>query len=173
MRDVRLPEFPCVVPVEIRFRDLDAMGHVNSAVYLTYFEQARLAFWMALHPGGTPGEAIEPARIGFVVARSECDYASPARLGERLLVGCRAGDFGSASFVFDYRIVAAGGAVDGEVRLVASGRTVQVTWDWAAGKKVPVSDDLKKRIEAFQAAPPKGPSRPSHPGHPAYPVTGS
>ncbi|MBK6404207.1 MAG: thioesterase family protein [Holophagales bacterium] len=54
MRDVRLPEFPCVVGVEVRFRDLDAMGHVNNAVYLTYFEQARLAFWRAIHPGGVP-----------------------------------------------------------------------------------------------------------------------
>jgi acyl-CoA thioester hydrolase len=163
MRDVRLPEFPCVVPVEVRFRDLDAMGHVNNAVYLTFFEQARLAFWLALHPGGAPDEAIDPARIGFVLARAECDYASPVRLGERLLVGCRAGDFGVSSFVFDYRIVAAGGSVDAEVRLVASGRTVQVTWDWAAGKKVPLSADLKTRIEAFQSTPPKSFSRLAHP----------
>ncbi len=162
MRDVRLPEFPCVVPVEVRFRDLDAMGHVNNAVYLTFFEQARLAFWLALHPGGAPGEAVDVARIGFVLARAECDYASPVRLGERLLVGCRAGDFGASSFVFDYRIVAAGGSVDAEVRLVASGRTVQVTWDWASGTKVPVPDELKKRVEAFQAATPRGPQRSAH-----------
>jgi len=155
MRDVRLPEFPCVAGVEVRFRDLDAMGHVNNAVYLTYFEQARLAFWRAIHPGGVPDEAIDPARIGFVLARAECDFVSPVRLGERLLVGCRAGDFGTSSFAFDYRIVAAGGAVDGEVRNVASGRTVQVTWDWASGKKSPLPADLKARIEAFQAAPPK------------------
>jgi acyl-CoA thioester hydrolase len=162
MRDVRLPEFPCVVGVEVRFRDIDAMGHVNNAVYLTFFEQARLAFWMALHPGGAPGEVIDPARIGFVVARAECDYVSPVRLGERLLVGCRAGDFGTSSFAFDYRIVAAGGSVDAEVRLVASGRTVQVTWDWSSGTKIPVSDELKKRIETFQAATPRGPLRAAH-----------
>jgi len=162
MRDVRLPDFPCVVPVEVRFRDLDAMGHVNNAVFLTYFEQARLAFWLATHPGGAPGEPIDPARIGFVVARAECDFASPVRLGERLLVGCHAGDFGTSSFAFHYRIVAAGGAVDAEVRLVASGRTVQVCWDWSAGKKIPVPEDLKKRIEAFQAAPPRGTGRPAH-----------
>lgn len=163
MRDVRLPEFPCVVGVEVRFRDLDAMGHVNNAVYLTYFEQARLAFWRAIHPGGAPDEAIDPAQIGFVLARAECDYASPVRLGERLLVGCRAGDFGTSSFAFDYRIVAAGGSVDAEVRLVASGRTVQVTWDWASGTKIPVSDELRKRIEAFQAATPRGALRHAHP----------
>lgn len=167
MRDVRLPEFPCVAPVEVRFRDLDAMGHVNNAVYLTYFEQARLAYWLALHPATVPGEGIAPERIGFVVARAECDYASPVRLGERLLVGCRAGDLGASSFVLEYRIVAAGGAVDAEVRLVASGRTVQVTWDWAAGRKTALSDDLKRRIEAFQAPPPKSLPRIPHP------VTGS
>jgi acyl-CoA thioester hydrolase len=167
MRDVRLPDFPCVVPVEVRFRDLDALGHVNSAVFLTYFEQARLAFWLAIHPATAPGEALDAARIGFVVARAECDYASPVRLGERLLVGCRAGDFGTSSFAFDYRIVAAGGSVDAEVRLVASGRTVQVTWDPATGRKLPVPEELRRSIEGFQAPPPK-----SWPRIPR-PVTGS
>lgn len=167
MRDVRLPEFPCVVGVEVRFRDLDALGHVNNAVYLSYFEQARLAFWMAIHPGHAPGEAIDPARIGFVLARAECDYASPVRLGERLLVGCRAGDFGTSSFAFDYQIVAAGGSVDAEVRPVASGRTVQVTWDWASGTKTPVSEELRTRIEAFQSGTVRGALRG------AYGATGS
>ncbi len=87
-----------------------------------------------------------------------------------LLVGCRAGDFGTSSFAFDYRIVAAPGSVDAEVRLVASGRTVQVTWDWSEGRKAPLGEELRKRIEAFQAAPPRGSARPSHPAHP---VTGS
>ncbi|MCL4808241.1 MAG: acyl-CoA thioesterase [Thermoanaerobaculia bacterium] len=163
MRDVRLPDFPCVVPVEVRFRDLDALGHVNNAVFLTYFEQARLAFWLAVHPGVATGEGIDPGRIGFVVARAECDYASPVKLGERLLVGCRAGDFGTSSFAFDYRIVAAGGgAVDAEVRLVASGRTVQVSWDWEAGRKIHVSEELKKRIDAFQHPESKGLPRGAH-----------
>jgi acyl-CoA thioester hydrolase len=163
MRDVRLPDFPCVVPVEVRFRDLDAMGHVNSAVFLTYFEQARLGFWLAIHPGPAPEGAVDPAAIGFVVARAECDYASPAKLGERLLVGCRAGDFGTSSFAFDYRIVAAGGgAVDAEVRLVASGRTVQVAWDRDSGRKVHVPEELKKRIDAFQHPESKGLPRGAH-----------
>ncbi len=163
MRDVRLPEFPCVVPVEVRFRDLDAMGHVNNAVYLTYFEQARLAFWLSLQPGLAPGEAVEPSAIGFVLVRAECDYASPVRLGERLLVGCRAGDLGSSSFAFDYGVVAVGGSVDAEVRAVASGRTVQVAWDWKEGRKAALSDDLKRRIEAFQSPAQRSGVRPAHP----------
>lgn len=163
MRDVRLPEFPCVVPVEIRFRDLDALGHVNNAVYFTFFEQARLAYWLSIHPGPAPGEAVDPSGIGFVLARAECDYQSPACLGERLLVGCRAGDLGSSSFAFDYRVVAVGGSVDAEVRQVASGRTVQVAWDWKEGRKLPLSDDLRRRIEAFQHPVSKSGVRPAGP----------
>ncbi len=163
MRDVRLPEFPCVVPVEVRFADLDAMGHVNSAVFLTYFEQARLAFWLSLQPGPAPGEAIEASALGFVLVRAECDYVSPVRLGERLLVGCRAGDLGSSSFAFDYGVVAVGGSVDAEVRAVASGRTVQVAWDWKEGRKAALSDDLKRRIEAFQSPAQRSGVRPAHP----------
>ncbi len=48
---------------------------------------------------------------------------------------------------------------------MASGRTVQVTWDWAAGRKVPVSDDLKTRIEAFQAAAAQELPAPGPPGY--------
>ena len=37
---------PFTHPIEVRFRDLDALGHVNNAVYLTYLESARIAYWM-------------------------------------------------------------------------------------------------------------------------------
>jgi acyl-CoA thioester hydrolase len=43
-----MPDFRFNYPIEVRFSDTDAMGHVNNAVYLTYFEQARLAYWREL-----------------------------------------------------------------------------------------------------------------------------
>ncbi|HWX25489.1 MAG TPA: acyl-CoA thioesterase, partial [Vicinamibacteria bacterium] len=46
MLDAPRGAFSC--EVEVRFRDLDALGHVNNAVYLTYLESARIAYWMAL-----------------------------------------------------------------------------------------------------------------------------
>ncbi len=93
MRDVRLPDFPCVVPVEVRFRDLDAMGHVNSAVYLTYFEQARLALLARAPPGRRPGRRRRPGpdrvrrrpgRVRLRLARPPRG-ASPRRLPRRRL----------------------------------------------------------------------------------------
>ena len=68
--------------LEVRFRDCDALGHVNNAVYLTYLEQARFAFWQRLTGvGGIPRS--------FILARVECDYRVPATAGERLIVRLR------------------------------------------------------------------------------------
>ena len=51
----------------VRFRDCDAMGHVNHAVYFTYFEQARLMRWRHLGGGtGLPGAST-------VIVHAECD----------------------------------------------------------------------------------------------------
>ena len=53
--------------LEVRFRDCDGLGHVNNAVYLTYLEQARFAFWQRL-------TGVSGIPRSFIVARVECDY---------------------------------------------------------------------------------------------------
>jgi acyl-CoA thioesterase FadM len=57
-----------VVPHQAIFRDLDAIGHVNNAVFFTYFEWARALFWFDLTGGSRPFD------LGFIVARAECDF---------------------------------------------------------------------------------------------------
>ena len=139
MRDARLPDFPVVVPIEVTFRDLDAMGHVNNAVYLSYLEWARTKYWLSLQHG------TDFRDIGFVVARIEIDYLSAAQMCEQLLVGVRAPEIGNKSFVFEYRILAAG-----DQRLVAKARSVQVLYEWGAQKSVPIDPELRARINAFE-----------------------
>lgn len=147
MRDVRLPESSCTLRAEVWFRDLDAMGHVNNAVFFSFFEQVRTRYWLTLL-GETPG-APDLSRISFVVVHAECDYASPAYLGERLLIGCRITEVRRTSFVFEYKVVATeADSSDAAVRVVATGKSVQVLYSWAEKKAIPVADDLKKKIEA-------------------------
>ena len=62
--------------VEVRFRDLDALGHVNNAVYLTYFESARMAWWMHLT------HSTDLRRMDMILARAEVDFRSPAAYAE-------------------------------------------------------------------------------------------
>jgi len=123
--------------VEVRFRDLDAIGHVNNAVYLTYMESARLAYWMQV----TGRRDLRD--IGIILARTECDYRSPAGLGEVMEVGVRCASMRRSSFVLEFRI-----EVLGTGRLVAEARKVLVRYDYSKGAVVPLEDDLKARLRA-------------------------
>ena len=70
-----MASFRFTTSLEIRFRDLDALGHVNNAVYLTYFEIVRTRYWKRLF-------GLPPAQDwGFVMVRTECNYRSPGPPG--------------------------------------------------------------------------------------------
>jgi acyl-CoA thioester hydrolase len=125
--------------VEVRFRDCDSLGHVNHAVYFTYFEQTRFALWKAYGLAGIGTDA--PAAPGVILARAECDYRAPARFGDLLEVRLALAAIGRTSFSYEYEIV----SVPDE-RPIASGKTVQVMYDYAAGKPVEVPADLRSRL---------------------------
>src|SRR6185312_15860445 len=86
--------------LSVRFRDCDAMGHVNHAVYFTYLEQCRLTFWREL-----TGLASPHTRV--ILARAECDYRAPAHFGDELEVRLNVGEIGRSSFTLKYQIVQA------------------------------------------------------------------
>jgi acyl-CoA thioester hydrolase len=121
--------------IDVRFRDCDAFGHVNNAVYLTYLEQARVEAWHHLH--GTSGLPKD-----LILARVEIDYRAPATLGDRVVVRLRVAAVGTKSFTLDCEIE--------NVRtreLVATARTVQVMYDYDEGKSVPIPPDIRARLE--------------------------
>jgi acyl-CoA thioester hydrolase len=134
--------FKVVTPLLPRFRDTDAMGHLNNAVYLTYFEVARTAYWTALT--GTRNYHEVP----FILAHTTIDFRSPAFVYERLMVGIRVARLGNSSFDCAYRI-----AEEESDRLVCEGRSVQVIFDYARGKSYPMPEELKARVRAFEGDP--------------------
>ncbi len=128
--------------LQARFSDCDPMRHVNHAVYLTFCEQARFAYWRRL-----AGVAHDATR-SFIIVRSECDYRSPAFPGEWLDVWLRVDSIGRSSFPMSYEIVSGE-----DKRLVASARTVQVMFDYEANKPFPVPDWLVAALEEFEGRP--------------------
>jgi acyl-CoA thioester hydrolase len=123
-----------VVPYHVVFRDIDAFGHVNNAVYFTYFETARTLLWQELT--GSRG----PRDIGFIVARAECDFRQQIGM-EPIEIRVRIGEMRSTSLDFVYEIRKAGGEI-----LAASGKVVVVMFDWETNAKVPVSDEFRERV---------------------------
>ena len=131
--------FPLAVPIDVRFRDMDSMGHVNNAVYFTYFESARIAYWRAV-----PG--IRSRRnLDYILARAECDFRSPVTLEDELCCHVRVASFGRSSFVFEYLL-----RDERSGRVVAEGRTVQVMFDYAARAGRPLDPEVRKAIEQFE-----------------------
>ena len=121
--------------LEVRFRDCDPMGHANNAVYLTYLEQTRFSHWRSLWGFGTP--QLPPGRPGVILARVECDYKRPAKYGDTLEIRMTIADLGRTSFHYEYEIV------DQQGKTVLTAKTVQVMYDYDAGKPVPIPDDIR------------------------------
>ena len=141
---------PVKLAIQIRWRDLDALGHVNNAVYLTYFELARLAYIRALLGADAPIDrrTLLPVDFQFILAEVTCHYRSPATLGDQLAVSIWVSQVGRKSFVFEYRI---NDEVTG--RLVAEGCSTQVWFDYAANESRPVPAEIVARMESLQGAP--------------------
>ncbi len=120
-------------PLDIRFSDLDAMGHVNNAVYFTYFEEARkYIFFKYLRSEARP-------TFNFILARSICDYRAPLLLEDRAEIEIWVADVGNKSFTIGYRIV------DGEKpgKIYATGESVLVSYDYKAEKSVAIDDEMR------------------------------
>ena len=146
------------IPIEVRFRDTDAMGHVNNAVYLTYFEQARAAYYRAVT--GRSFEGLDADPVSIILAHAAVDFRSQAYFGERLLVACRTSWVGRSSFALEYRITADDDSPRGAGRLVAEGETILVTFDYATQRPVPIPDELLAQLAAVEGGPiPARPAR--------------
>ncbi len=136
-----MPEVPrwengwFVVPWQVIFRDVDYFGHVNNAVYLSYFEWARAQMWFDL----TGGKG-EPEDIGFIMARAEVDYLAPLHL-EPIDICVRVGEMRNTSLDTLYEIRRR----DGQV--AATGKVVVVCFDWQEQRKIPIADDLRQKVK--------------------------
>ena len=125
-----------VVPWQVIFRDIDAFGHVNNAVYLTYFEWARTLLWFAL-----TGAAAMPRDIGFIVARAEIDFKRRSAWSRSRSRAHRR----DAQHVVRHRLRDPK-AVSGNI--AATGKVVVVLFDWKAQAKTPISDGLRQKVRA-------------------------
>jgi acyl-CoA thioester hydrolase len=125
-------------PVAVRFKDIDAMGHVNNAVYATYFEEARAAFARQVL-GLTRLDAFD-----FVVARLEIDFRRPLLYGEDLEAALWVGRMGQRSFTLEYRLTSG-------ANTVAEGRSVQVFYDYASGVPKAVPQGFLDRTAPYLA----------------------
>jgi acyl-CoA thioester hydrolase len=119
----------------VRFRDLDPMGHVNNAVFLTYIESARAAFLQ--HLGAV--QTLED--LAIIVARIEIDFRAPVRFGDEVEVSVRVSRFGEKSFDLEHELRV------GDM-LAAEAKTVLVTYDYERREPVAIPAAWREKLAA-------------------------
>ena len=127
---------PYVHHIEVRFRDLDALGHVNNAVLVTLIEQARFYWWQGWL-GDRPFEGE-----GFLIARIEVDYRKPIVMSDDVRVAIQCTRIGNTSFDLAYRVFR---GQDGTQ--LAEARTVQVMLDFGTHRPAPISEETRAWLE--------------------------
>ncbi len=129
--------FPFVHREIVRFRDADGFGHVNNAVYLTYVEQARIAYLVER------GVFTRPTQdeMSMILARAELDFRAPLSVGQDVQIGVRTARVGNKSFTLEYELHA-------DSRVVAVAATVLVAYDYERNDPVTIPDEWRRRLTA-------------------------
>ncbi|WP_277553772.1 acyl-CoA thioesterase [Halobaculum limi] len=121
--------FETTVPV--RYRDLDPMGHVNNAVYATYLEEIRTAFFRE-------AVGIDLADARAALASLDIDFRAPIEGTGSVDASLDVLDVGTSSLTFGYELRFEG-------RVVAEAETVQVSL--ANGEPTPIPDAVREAAE--------------------------
>ncbi|HLZ63691.1 MAG TPA: thioesterase family protein [Ktedonosporobacter sp.] len=168
--------YRCWYPLQIRFRDLDPLAHVNNTVYFTYFEEARSHYfnqlepWLKQWPSGEEHQQPEEedARLadaespnprirtgprgyhyGILVKENTCTYELPLVRSDRAEVGVKVVRVGRSSFVMEHQIR----EVQDPERIFATGRAVMVWCNYYTGRSHPIPSSLRYAFEQMEGHP--------------------
>lgn len=129
-------KFPFSMPVAVRFRDMDGMGHVNNAVYFTYIEAARTEYLMKV----MGAKRLED--VDWIVASASLSFRRPVSYGDPIEVRVKPTKVGTTSFTLYYEVWDLR-----EGAIVAEGETAIVMFDYGARKKKAIEPALRANLE--------------------------
>lgn len=124
-------------PISVRFADIDAFGHVNNAIYLTYFEMARTAYWEKI-------VEWDWSSVGIIIRRSVVEYLKPITLADEVYAYVKTSKIGNSSFELDYILVR---KIDDKEEICTTGQTLCVTFDYKAGKSVSIPAHQRMKMK--------------------------
>ncbi len=127
-------------PQTVRWGDMDAMGHVNNAIYFQYMESARVAFFERL---GWGSRDMGPGRCGPVVVSQTFNYRQQLHYPAEIEVGIACSELRRRSYVLSYAIFPKGSA-----DVIGDGSTVLVWMDYALGQAVEVPANIRTLFPA-------------------------
>ncbi|MCC6888561.1 MAG: acyl-CoA thioesterase [Hyphomicrobiales bacterium] len=132
----RIEDFPVRVGDNIRFADVDRQGHVNNAVYQTFFETGRVGLIY------DPQDGLQVEGATSVLARIEIDFMKEMHWPGSVEIGTGVAAIGRSSYVFGQAIFYRG-------TCAARARSTMVLIDRATRKARPLPEDLIARLKKW------------------------
>lgn len=131
---LNLDSFKYHLPIQLRWNDLDALNHVNNAVYATYLEMARGWYLQTAFDWDWMEHTM-------ILAHLSIDYRMPILITDHPLVYLRCTKLGNKSFDMEYMIVV---LRNGVAHAAATAHSVQVMFDYATQKTVTIPHNLRQ-----------------------------
>ncbi|MDC7124106.1 MAG: thioesterase family protein [Spirochaetales bacterium] len=132
-------KFRHIVPIQIRFNDVDGQQHVNNAIYQQYFDIGRAGYLGAIKGGN-----YETGGKSFIIASVKTDFLLPIFMYDKIQVETRTAKIGTKSLTIESRIVETGTE---NVKAVCE--TVFVAFDYDKQEVLCVTDETRKQIKAY------------------------
>jgi acyl-CoA thioester hydrolase len=139
----KLAGYPVVIEIPVAWGEMDAFQHVNNIVYLRYFESARVAYFTRV--GLFPRLPERP--IGAILASVQCAFKFPLTYPDTVWAGSRVTEIGEDRFTMRHVVVS-----QRHGRLAAEGEGVVVSYDYAAGRKAPLPEEMRRKIAEIEGA---------------------
>lgn len=141
-QDKQFPTFHHSYPLQLRFNDIDSLGHVNNSVYFTFYDLGKSRYFETVKK-----QSIDWRKADVVIANVNADFLLPIYSYEQIAVETCCIEIGNRSFKLMQRIV---NTTTGEVKGIC--RTIMVGFDVEAGVSAPISDEWKNAIRQFEGS---------------------
>ena len=121
--------------VRATLRDVDGLGHVNNAVYLTWLEEVRTSYVFERR-GLTKIEECD-----FVLASTTLNFRAPVYFHETVVLKCIPTKVGNSSWALAYE-----GRTASDGQIVVEATSIQVQYDYATKKKAPIAPEWRRML---------------------------
>ncbi len=128
------------LPVQLRFNDIDALGHLNNSIYLQFMDLGKSAYFSAVMP-----DRIDWKRVNIVVVNINCDFFAPTYFHEPIEVFTTVTSISERSMRIEQRVI---NSVTGEVKCV--GHTIMAGFDPLTAQGAPLDPSWVNAISAFE-----------------------
>ena len=126
--------------LQIRFNDIDILGHINNSVYLSFFDLGKAEYFVS-----ALGQKMEIGKVGVAIVNINCSFFSPSYFNEPLQVVTAITSMSVHSFKMEQRIF---NPVTGDVKCISN--SVLAGFDPATATSIPLPEEFIARAEAFE-----------------------